>query len=421
MSFLVVSSVGTTGDILPYVALSRALVKRGHRVRVCTHPAHEALFEGIDVDLRGTAYDASHRELAEVFAAAGTALDPLSQFKILAERIFLKEAEARFGAQRDATRGADLVVAHFFDYLGQQAALDLDIPLVTATYMPETLPSEEAPPFPLEDHGTLFNKLAWMGATQRAETLNALVRELLGRVRSADAIARHGLVKLGIAGAASTDLHLLEASRHLVPVRHDWPPHVRITGKWFDLRPTPPLDAPLAEFLERNPRPIVITFGSMGGAEAEHTKEVLSNVLAWLDLPAIVQRGYANLETSTAQVFVADYVPHDALFPHAACVVHHAGSGTTAAVARSGVPSVPVPHLFDQYYWAGMLHRKRVATKPIPRGSLTAPNLGAAIRRALRSNGLRARAQKLAAKVRAEPGVLGAVELIEARLEKHPR
>ena len=45
------------------------------------------------------------------------------------------------------------------------------------------------------------------------------------------------------------------------------------------------------------------------------------------------------------QTHWVDGAPHAWLFPRCACVIHHAGSGTSIAAAVAGVPSVPVPHL----------------------------------------------------------------------------
>ncbi|MBI4815150.1 MAG: glycosyltransferase family 1 protein [Deltaproteobacteria bacterium] len=409
---IVLTAVGTTGDVLPYVALARALLDRGHAVQVHSHAIQAERFRGLDVSFRATAPDYGLEELADVFERAGRASDPLAQFQVLAEAIFLKNAEGQYAAQLEATRGAAVVVAHFFDYFGQEAALANGVPLVTMTYMPETLPTAEAPPFPMKPMAPWLAKLAWVGAEVRAEALNGQVRATLARLRG---VGLSEVRPLGIAGAMSSSCHVLAGPVGVVRRRRDWPAQVVVTGAWFD-EPNGPIDPKLESFLEANGPPLVVSFGSMGGPDTEATRQILSDVLGWLDEPAVVQRGYAGLEVSTERVFVTDYVPHELLFPRAACVIHHAGSGTTAAVARAGVPSVPVPHLFDQYYWAGQLHRLGVATKPIPRAELDARALGRAIRRVLRSASMRRRARSLGERVAAQDGVGAAVELIESRL-----
>ena len=48
-------------------------------------------------------------------------------------------------------------------------------------------------------------------------------------------------------------------------------------------------------------------------------------------------------------------VSFDILFPRVTAVVHHGGAGTTAAVARAGVPQIITPIFGDQFYWASRI------------------------------------------------------------------
>ncbi|GAA3033884.1 hypothetical protein GCM10020000_08980 [Streptomyces olivoverticillatus] len=105
--------------------------------------------------------------------------------------------------------------------------------------------------------------------------------------------------------------------------------------------------------------------------------------------------------------------PHTELFPLMSAVVHHAGAGTTAAGLRAGVPSVPVPVMLDQPFWASRLVALDVSPGSIPLRRLSAEDLAAAIRKAVYEPRYRRRARQLAASIRAEDGagpVLAAVE-----------
>ncbi len=70
------------------------------------------------------------------------------------------------------------------------------------------------------------------------------------------------------------------------------------------------------------------------------------------------ERGASSGSPNLLRIGVLD---HRALFPHAALVVHHGGAGTTHTVVAAGVPSVVVPHVGDQRYWADRLQRLGVA------------------------------------------------------------
>jgi UDP:flavonoid glycosyltransferase YjiC (YdhE family) len=106
-------------------------------------------------------------------------------------------------------------------------------------------------------------------------------------------------------------------------------------------------------------------------------------------------------------------VDHRALFPRATLVVHHGGSGTTHAACAAGVPSLVIPHVGDQPYWADRLRRLGVAPAAHPVRSLRGDRLANAALEAAADPAMRARAQALATLVRAEHGLDEAVTAIE--------
>ena len=96
-------------------------------------------------------------------------------------------------------------------------------------------------------------------------------------------------------------------------------------------------------------------------------------------------------------------VPHDWLFQHVSCVVHHGGAGTTSAGIATGKPTVVVPFFGDQMYWGSMIHRKGAGPAPIPYKDLTADSLADAILRASEPDVV-AQAQELGSHIQKERG-----------------
>ncbi|MCK6549307.1 glycosyltransferase [Myxococcota bacterium] len=407
MAKIVLATVGTTGDVLPYVALGRALVARGHDVVVCSHDLHAARFSA--AGLRFVAVgaplgvDAFNRTMDAIHAIE----EPIPQFERLCTDVFLASPAKQLADHRAVSQGADLVVAHWFDYVAQEAAIQNGVPWIGMTYMPEVLRTDEAPIFPYLSIGPWWTKATWDAALERAAPLTRRVREILATLGARDR-------ELAMIGALSPLHNFLAASSYLVDVRSDWPATFEVTGSWFDDAPEHVPEPELAAFLDAHERPIVVSFGSMGGTRGEETSRTLMEAIAATGRSAIVQRGFTGLTAIPSdRVLPIGYVPHDFLFAHAGCVVHHAGSGTAAAVARAGVPSVPVPHLFDQYYWAGMLRRRRAATEPVFRNKLSADVLAERIEEAMTAEDLRTYAAALGRAVRSEAGVDAAVTSIE--------
>jgi UDP:flavonoid glycosyltransferase YjiC (YdhE family) len=107
-------------------------------------------------------------------------------------------------------------------------------------------------------------------------------------------------------------------------------------------------------------------------------------------------------------------IPHNWIFTKVGAIVHHGGVGTAAAAFRAGVPSVFVPHIFDQEYWGERAFELGVAPPPINRKDLSAERLSAAVRQATGAAGMRERAVRLAEALRGEDGTGNAVSLAEA-------
>src|SRR5690606_24593097 len=110
-----------------------------------------------------------------------------------------------------------------------------------------------------------------------------------------------------------------------------------------------------------------------------------------------------------------DKAPHWWLFPKMAAVVHHGGAGTTGAGLRAGVPSLLIPHMGDQPYWAHRLPRLGVSVKAIPRKHLNIDLLARRLSTLLNDPDIRSHAAALGETIRAERGVENAVEWINAR------
>ena len=116
---------------------------------------------------------------------------------------------------------------------------------------------------------------------------------------------------------------------------------------------------------------------------------------------------------ATASVFYVDNVPHAWLFPHMMAVVHHGGTGTTAAGLCAGLPNIITPLAADQYAWAERGVKLGVGPRAVEMKRLTAEKLAEAIHTAVNDAALRARAVALGVKIRAENGIARAIEVLE--------
>lgn len=194
----------------------------------------------------------------------------------------------------------------------------------------------------------------------------------------------------------------------LIPKPKDWGQHISISGFYFLSLAASYTPAPeLAKFLASGPPPVYIGFGSIVVDDPDALTKLIIDAIQKAGVRALVSKGWGGLGADDIDlpegIFMLGNVPHDWLFQHVSCVVHHGGAGTTAAGIATGKPTVIVPFFGDQPFWGAMVARAGAGPLPIPYKQLTADKLAEAITEALKSETLEM-AQALGAKIKEENG-----------------
>ena len=194
----------------------------------------------------------------------------------------------------------------------------------------------------------------------------------------------------------------------LIPKPKDWGSHISVSGFYFlslASNYTPPAD--LAAFLEAKPPPIYIGFGSIVLDDPDAMTKLIFEAVKISGQRALVSKGWGGFGADTMGipegVFMLGNVPHDWLFKHVSCVVHHGGAGTTAAGIALGKPTVVVPFFGDQPFWGAMVAKAGAGPTPISNKQLTARKLADAIMEALKPTAQQ-RAEELGNRIRSEKG-----------------
>lgn len=396
---IALATVGTTGDVRPFRTLATRLVERGHEVTAISWPVHRMALaqSGVRVEVAGP-----HADAARIAAVAADAAQrsPLEQVAVLRD-FHLADGEEHYRRLRELLPGNNLVLLHGIHALAQAAAMDLGLRWATAVFDPALLPTASAPPPGMPSLGPA-NWLLWGILDRALQRTGRPLDDLLQRAGS-------GQQGLPLFRARSPRFHLVACSPTLIRVPPDLPDGTSVTGAWLDRSSPAPLPPEVEGFLADGPPPIVITFGSMAGSSGDEIADALRVMLDG-GRRVIVQ---GSAEVVSPNVLRAGTLDHRALFPRAALVVHHGGAGTTHAAVAAGLPSVVVPHLGDQRYWADRLHRLGVAPAPIGMRELTGVRLGDAALAAAADPRLREAAGALAARMTEEDGVGVAVGLLE--------
>jgi sterol 3beta-glucosyltransferase len=386
----ILTNFGTTGDILPMLALALELRANGHDVVVAAAPNHEQRVrhygvpfapagpdlreEQTAINQRWIGDEASYTDgalMAEVLAPLARALPPT------------------YADLRRLARDADVIISGPAQPAARMVHETTAVPFVSVQF-------------------SHFGGAGTSGLQAATAAMINPFRESLGLLPLANPVTRD---------ANSPQLALYAMSRHLLPVSDGWPTTNRVVG-FFMLHSggwTP--DAALAAFIAAGEPPVVVSFGSMPHEDPSAIAALVAEAASLARVRIVFQQSDGgSAAVKDAAIHVTGFAPHAWLFPRASCVVHHGGGGTAGAAFAAGRPTVYVPHgrIFDQHYWARLSRESGCSRDAIPFPELTPDALAGAIRETLADTRVRETADRVGRLVRAERGVVAARRAIEA-------
>ncbi|MFM9901896.1 MAG: glycosyltransferase [Polaromonas sp.] len=358
-------TLGSAGDVYPFLAVGQALQARGHAVEVITNPVFAPVVAAAGLAFAPVGTAAHYTDTL----SSPKLWHPVDGFGVFWRRMARHAmAPVYRHIESQASQGPCVVLATPLMLGARLAQEKLGVPLVTAytaatmlrsCQYPLTLAHWRVPPWP----PSLLRPalaLAWQ----------ALDRFKLHPMLAADLPAlRHALGLPPLTGSVFGHwVHSPQAGVTLfppwfAPAPGDWPAQVRQAGfPLYDGDKAQGLDAGLQAFLAAGAPPVVFTPGSaMGHGHAFFEAAVRT-------CQALGRRGV--LLTTQSQQIPADlpatvhhsaYAPFGLLLPRAAALVHHGGIGNTAQALRAGLAQLITPMAFDQFDNAMRLERLGVA------------------------------------------------------------
>lgn len=423
---VIITAAGSRGDVQPCVALGLGLQRAGHEVTLASWEPYRPMAESRGLAFRPVAGPATDELMATLVGAGRNPLKYARRFRPLLR----PHVE---GSLRDclaACADADAVLYTPLGFAGYMAAEHLGLPSIGSVVEPLFVRADAYPsavlgrPMKTPLLGELYNRMS-----------HRAVEQLYWRIIEplvAEARERIGLPPMPTLRSPLAEIHrrrrplLLGWSRHVLPADPRTEDRMPTTGYWFldhESEWEPP--EKLRRFLEDGEPPVALGLGSMTGVEAAQTDLIVSGTAEALGRTGLrgvllsENTGIDNLLPENV-IRVPGEVPYDWLFPRVAAAVHHGGAGTVAAALRAGLPSVVVPVLPDQAFWAHRVHSLGAAPPPIPQRGLTAESLSDAILQAAIDPKMRRRCEALAAQIAAEYGVIRAVEAFEGHVDQGP-
>lgn len=368
---VLLSTIGSRGDVQPLVALALELKALGQEALLCAPPDFCAWINSL-----GLAATPIGPELRSTARPTSPPVMPTPEQRL---RMMEETVATQFATIGAAARGCDVIVgATALQIAAPSIAEQIGAPYVFVAYCPAVLPSaRHAPP-------TFFVS----GPPAAPADIERLWAEDAARVNG-------GFGPPLNANRARLGLPPVEDVRGHVFTRQPWLASDPVLGPWIDpaeddvvqtgawvVDDNRPLEAGLERFLDAGEPPVYFGFGSIRAPEG--TSRAMIAAARACGRRAILLRGWAELALPDAgsDCALIDEVNQQALFRRVAAVVHHGGAGTTTAAALSAAPQVIAPQHYDQPYWAQQIERLGVGAAHAA-GAVSEASLTAALQRAL--------------------------------------
>ena len=341
---VVLAGYGTRGDVEPFAAVGRELLRRGHDVCMAVPPNMVGFLELAELDAVPFGPESLASSRKRMAQAPGSG--------VVDEKEYLSRAMEEWGTTLTAlANGADLLVTGRIEQgLAANVAEYYGIPQATLHFFP----------------GAHARLSGWAGdTTEEAEDAH---RRALGQAEATGPSTRSLEIQ------AYDALYCPELAAEWAD-GDSWRPFV---GALTLELPTEADDEVLSWIAAGTP-PIYFGFGSgVWLPYAAQTFGLISVACGRLGERALICSGASEFADAphSDQVKVVGAVNHAAVFPACRAAVHQGGAGTTAAGMRAGIPTLILWHpINDQQIWADAVKRLKVGSAR----AFSASNLGSLV------------------------------------------
>ncbi|ORY84459.1 hypothetical protein BCR37DRAFT_267731 [Protomyces lactucae-debilis] len=439
-------TIGSRGDVQPYVALCKGLIADGQKAKIATHEEFRDFVESHGIEFEPI--DGNPAELMAICVEHG-----------MFTYSFLKEATSKFRGWIDdllksswkACQNTDVLIESPSAMGGIHIAEALGIPYFRAFTMPwsKTRVYPQAFAVPSSEKGgayntftySAFDTLFWKGISGQVNRWRKKSLNLSST--SFDKLAQHKVP------------FLYNFSPSVVPPAMDWPEWIKVTGYWFlegsDDKDNKKWEAPqdVADFIKKarsdKKKLVYIGFGSIVVSDPKALTKAVVEAVKKSGVRCILSKGWSDRgskkddddeeedertekekeEEKRKQkeeenkefgdsILSVDSIPHDWLFPQLDCACHHGGAGSLGASLRAGIPTIVKPFFGDQYFFGGRVQDLGVGQCL---KKLTAKSLSEALKFCTTDELTIQKADKIGEQIRSERGVDNAIENIYRDME----
>jgi len=401
---IILTAIGTRGDIEPFLAIGKILKEKGHQVICAFSEQFRELTESCDIEFAslGRKNDAVLESDTNRTVMGGSGIKKFFAYiklmRLAQSQKVPQEKEIKLYELVKQER-PDRIVYHsknvyplIWEYKNRGKTIFV-CPFAYFHYIKgHTF-------FFGKNYGEFFNKLTFKLSDFGVVTVTMAAKKWL---QINDKITRKELKNI-----IHSRKFIYTISPSLFPRPVYWESNVKVLGhqelkRKTDWKP----EKKLTEFIEKHEKILFITFGSMPNPEPKQKTKIILEILERNKIPAIINTAFGGLvkpdKFNSELIYFVNQISYDWIFPKMYAVIQHGGAGTTHLAIKYGCATMIIPHFMDQFVWDKITFDMGVGPKGVKISRITNKNLEPKVLELLNNKSFKEKSAKIGNQMKKE-------------------
>lgn len=405
-------TLGSYGDIMPFVILGKELINRGYEYRIATFENYKDIIEKNGMTFLRISGDADEMVGLLLGNSNNTCSEGMNGIGFLLEKY-----PQLYNDFLRACIKSDLIIYMQFGALAYHFAEKFHIPVIRTFAFPFDVTKKYCS---LLDTMKRNNLYCYFGNVMCQMMMSWAAMKTVNIWRK-----RLGLKRMGKFGNyrkinRKKIITLYQYDNILANKDKNWGTHIYLTGNWIN----PITDkessgvGSLHRFIEEQKGGVYVGFGSMNYNKIEELYHIIIKILLKTNKGIIVPESCKNLikkefVNESHRIYTIGYIPFEQFIGKIDAAIHHGGNGTVHACLRNGTPQLIMAFGADQVFWGGQCFYLGIGPAPINiKKKIDETELEKQIRDLINNNIYKKNSLKLSSEV-SEDGVKTAADIIQ--------
>jgi len=401
---IILTSIGTRGDIEPFLAIGKILKEKGHQVICAFSEKFREVTESCDIEFAslGRKNDDVLESDANRTVMGGSGIKKFFAYiklmRLAQSQKVPQEKEFKLYELVKQER-PDRIVYHsknVYPLIWEYKNRGKTIFVCPFAYFHYT----KGHTFLFgKNYGEFFNKLTFKFYDFGVVTATMAAKKWL---QIKDKITRRELKNI-----IHSRKFIYTISPSLFPRPGYWESNIKVLGhqelkRKTDWKP----EKKLTEFIEKHEKILFITFGSMPNPEPKQKTKIILEILERNKIPAIINTASGGLvkpdKFNSELIYFVSQISYDWIFPKMYAVIQHGGAGTTHLAIKYACATMIIPHFMDQFVWDKIISELGVGPKGIRISRITNKNLEPKVLELLNNKSFKEKSAKIGNQMKKE-------------------